>query len=311
MALDNLTHTLIGIGLARAGLSQKFGRGTTLVLAVSSNLPDIDVFCLFGGSPMSFLWRRTFSHCLLGAAILVVIASLIFRRYYPNLSWPVVLGLTAFGVAGHIFCDLWNAYGVVLLWPFDGRRFSLNWIYIIDLMIWGILIASWALSSARPKRTMRIWQTGLAVLAMYVAICAWCSNTTLDLARAQSKSIAPIYVYPEPLGPQRFRAVVAETNVYEHYLAHPFEQKLVLLGKIVPEVKTPVVLAARKTEAGQRFDAFFSTPVWREAPNGKAANVYGLEFRSIVLNRGVPFVFRVTPEGQVSHERLVAPVAAD
>lgn len=309
--MDNLTHTLIGIGLGRAGLSQKFGRGTTVVLAVASNLPDIDVGCLFVPSPLSFLWRRTFSHCLLGAAALVVIATVLFRRYYPNLSWPVVFGLTAFGVAGHLFCDLWNAYGVVLLWPFSWRRFSLDWIYIIDLMVWGILVASWALSRARPERTMRVWQTGLAVLAVYVAICAWCSNTTLDLARAQSRNAAPIYVYPEPLGPQRFRAVVAETNVYEHYLAHPFERKIALLGNIAPEVKTQVVQAARKTDAARRLDAFFSTPVWRESPDHKAADVYGLEFRSSVLNRGVPFGFRVTPEGQVSHERLVAPVAAD
>lgn len=309
--MDNLTHTLIGIGLARAGLSQKYGRGATVVLAVSSNLPDIDVGCLFGPSPLSFLWRRTFSHCLLGAAILVVIAAVIFRRYYPNLSWPVVFGLTAFGVAGHIFCDLWNAYGVVLFWPFTWRRFSLDWIYIIDLIIWGILIAAWALSRTHPQRTMRIWQTGLAVLATYVAICAWCSNTTLTLARVRSNSAAPIYVYPEPLGPQLFRAVVAETNIYEHYLAHPFEQKIVLLGKIAPEVKTPVVEAARTTEAAHRLDAFFSTPVWREAPDHKAADVYGLEFRSTVLKRGVPFSFRVTPQGQVSRERLVAPVAAD
>lgn len=309
--MDNLTHTLIGVGLARAGLSQKFGRGTTLILAVASNLPDIDVGCLFAPGPLAFLWRRTFSHCLLGAAILVLLATWIFRRYFPNLSWPIVLGLTALGVAGHLFCDLWNAYGVVLLWPFSWNRFSLDWIYIIDLIIWGVLIASWLLSRARPQRTMRIWQTGLTVLAIYVAICAWSSNTTLDLARAQSKSNAPIYVYPEPLGPERFRAVVAQTNMYEHYLAHPFEQKIVLLAKIAPEVKTPSVQAARQTEAARRLDAFFSTPVWRESSDDKAANVYGLEFRSTVLNRGVPFVFRVTPEGQVSHERLVAPVAAD
>jgi hypothetical protein len=199
----------------------------------------------------------------------------------------------------------------VLLWPFSWQRFSLDWIYIIDLMIWGILIAAWALSRTRPERTMRIWQTGLAVLAVYIAICAWCSNTTLDLARAESKSTAPIYVYPEPLGPQRFRAVVAETNAYKHYLAHPFRQKIVLLAKLAPEAKTPVVQAAHQTEVGRRLDAFFLTPVWRESSDHNAADVYGLEFRSTVLNRGVPFVFRVTPEGQVSHERLVAPVASD
>ncbi len=294
--------------MARAGLSQKFGRGTTVILAVASNLPDLDVVCLFGG-PIAFLWRRTPTHSFLGAAILIVLATFVFRRYYPNLSWPVVFGLTTLGVAGHLFADLWNAYGVVLFWPFDWRRVSLNWIYIIDLMIWALLIASWALSRVRPERTTRIWQTGLCLIAVYVGICEWCSNTSITLARAQSNSTAPIYIYPEPFGPQRFRAVVQQPEIYEHYLAYPFHRKIELLAKIIPEEKTPIVEAARKTEAAARFDAFFLTPVWRESSDHQAAIVYGLEFRSALMPRGVPFTFRVTPQGEVSREQLVAPAA--
>ncbi|MGZ4975062.1 MAG: hypothetical protein ACXWDN_20060, partial [Limisphaerales bacterium] len=172
-----------------------------------------------------------------------------------------------------------------------------------------LLIASWALSRVRPKRTMRIWQTGLCLVAVYVGICAWCSNTSTNLARAQSNSTAPIYVYPEPLGPQRFRAVVQKPEIYEHYLAYPFHRKIELLGKIDSEEKTSMVEAVRKTETATRLDAFFSTPVWREASDHQAAIVYGLEFRSAVMPRGVPFTFRVTPQGQVSRERLVAPAA--
>ncbi|MDB6059353.1 MAG: hypothetical protein JWO95_3197 [Verrucomicrobiales bacterium] len=307
--MDNLTHTLIGIGIARAGLSQKLGRGTTVILAVASNLPDIDVACLMSGGPLAFLWRRTPTHSLLGAAILIVLATVVFRRYYPNLSASIIFGLTTLGVAGHVFADLWNAYGVVLFWPFDWRRVSLNWVYIIDLVIWGLLVASWAFSRARPQRTMRIWQTGLSLVAVYIGICAWCNNASANLARAETHSTAPIYVYPEPFGPQRFRAVVQQTNVYAHFLAYPFQHKIESLGKIVPEVKSPVVEAARRTEPARRLDWFLSTPVWRESTDGQAATVYGLEFRSVVLRRGLPFTFRVTPDGQVSREQLVAPDA--
>jgi len=294
--------------MARAGLSQKLGRGTTVVLAVASNLPDVDVACLFGG-PLAFLWRRTPTHSLFGAAILIVLATFLFRRYYPNLSWSTVFGLTTLGVAGHVFADLWNAYGVVLFWPFDWRRISLNWVYIIDLSIWGLLVASWALSCVRPQRTIRIWQTGLCLIAVYVGVCAWCSNASAKLARAQSNSTAPIYVYPEPLGPQCFRAVVQEPDRYKHYLAYPFHGRIDLLKQIAPEQYTPIVEAARQTEVAHRLDWFFSTPVWAESTDHRAAIVYGLEFRSVVMPRGTPFTFRVTPQGQVSRERLVAPDA--
>jgi membrane-bound metal-dependent hydrolase YbcI (DUF457 family) len=306
--LDNLTHTLIGIGMARAGLSQKLGRGTTVILAVSSNLPDVDVGCLFAG-PMGFLWRRTATHSILGAAVLIVIATFIFRRYYPNLSWPVILGLTTLGVAGHLFADLWNAYGVVILWPFNWRRVSLNWVYIIDLCIWALLICCWILSRFRRAHTARIWQAGLCLLAVYVGVCAWCNHTSLNLARAESKTKAPIFIYPEPFGPQRFRAVVQRPEIYDHYLVLPFREKIELLQKIEPEQRRPLVEATRHTEAAQRLDWFFSTPVWRESPDHEAAVVYGLEFRSAVLQRGSPFTFRVTPHGQVSRERLLDPDA--
>ena len=43
-----------GVGIARAGLSQRLGRGTTVILAIASNLPDVDVTCLTGG-PLAWL----------------------------------------------------------------------------------------------------------------------------------------------------------------------------------------------------------------------------------------------------------------
>jgi membrane-bound metal-dependent hydrolase YbcI (DUF457 family) len=302
--VDNLTHTLIGIGIARAGLSQKLGRGTTLILAVASNLPDVDVACLMGG-PLAFLWRRTPTHSLLGATLLIFLATYLFRRYYPNLSWPVIFGLTTLGVAGHIFADLWNAYGVVLFWPFNWQRVSFNWVYIIDLVIWAILIFSWVTSRLRRDRTIRIWRTALGVLAVYIGICAWCHNSSLQLARAQNPSNAPTYIYPEPFGPQCFRAVVQQPDFYVHYLSFPFQHRINLVEKIEPEVTTPIEQAARRTEAGKRLDWFYSTPVWRESPDHKAGVVYGMEFRSLVRRRGSPFVFRVTPENHVSRERLL------
>jgi membrane-bound metal-dependent hydrolase YbcI (DUF457 family) len=295
---------LIGIGLARAGLSKRFGRGTTVVLAVASNLPDLDAVCVLGG-PLAFLWRRTATHCLLGMLVLAVLGTLVFRRYYPNLSWPVAFGLTALGIVGHVFCDLWNAYGVVLYWPFDQQRISLNWVYIIDLFIWAILIVCLVVGRIWRTRALRVWQTGLSLLAVYIGVCAWCSETTVKLVREQAPSGVRIYAYPEPLGPQRFRGVACVADHYDHYFVHPFVKKSDLVEQVIAEKKTPVVEAVRQTEIAKRLDSFFSTPVWRESIDHDAANVFGMEFRSLVLKRGSPFLFRVTPQGQVSRERLL------
>src|SRR5262249_24085657 len=119
--MDNITHTLIGIGLARSGLAQRLGRGTTAVLAVASNLPDVDGECLACG-PLGFLWRRTLTHSFAGGVLLSVAAAALVRRFYPHFSWKAAFGLTLLGVAGHVLANLWNSYGVVLFSPLNWQR---------------------------------------------------------------------------------------------------------------------------------------------------------------------------------------------
>ena len=47
--LDNLTHSLFGLTLARTPLGRA-GRGTTAALLLASNAPDIDVIVTAGGA---------------------------------------------------------------------------------------------------------------------------------------------------------------------------------------------------------------------------------------------------------------------
>lgn len=304
--MDNLTHTLIGVGLAQAGLSRKLGLGTTAILAVSSNIPDIDGVCLFGG-PLAFLWRRALTHGLPGASALILAAAVIFRRFYPNLSWTAVFGLTGLGVAGHVFADLWNAYGVVLLWPFTWRRFHLDWTFIIDPFIWGIfgagLVAGLAFRSYREK----IWRSGMCLLVLYIGVCAVArlESKNLLLRQAGKEGARPdaVFFYPEPFGPSHFRGVWLEGGRYAVYRIWPFEGRINLSERLEAEEKAGVVEAARRTSAGRKLDLFFSTPIWRLAPDGQGAVVYGLGFRTPLLRGRSPFVFRVTPDGGVERIR--------
>ena len=41
--MDNVTHTLTGLMLARAGLGKSTQRGGALMLMLAANVPDIDV----------------------------------------------------------------------------------------------------------------------------------------------------------------------------------------------------------------------------------------------------------------------------
>jgi membrane-bound metal-dependent hydrolase YbcI (DUF457 family) len=308
--MDNITHTLIGIGLARAGLTQRLGRGTTTILAVASNLPDLDVAFLAGG-PLTFLWRRTLTHSLLGSLVLAFASSFLFRRLYPHLSWRVVLGLTFLGIAGHVFADLWNSYGVVLYWPFLTRRVDLDWVFIFDLVIWAILGGTLAASLLARRHEVWIWRGGLVLLVGYVGLCVMASRESEKLLRAQAGAeggrSAAEFIYPEPFGPTRFRGVAREGNHYAVYEIWPFEKRLELLTRREIEEVTPIVASARRSEAGRRLDHFFSTAVWRAAPDGRTAVVYGLGFRTKLFPARTPFVFQVDVDGQVWRSHLPSP----
>ena len=55
--MDNVTHTLFALTLARTPLGRA-GRGTTMALVLASNAPDIDIVATVGGGPSYLTWHR-------------------------------------------------------------------------------------------------------------------------------------------------------------------------------------------------------------------------------------------------------------
>ena len=59
--MDNLTHSLFGLTLARTPLGRA-GRGTTAALLLASNAPDIDIVVTAGGSANYLAYHRGPTH---------------------------------------------------------------------------------------------------------------------------------------------------------------------------------------------------------------------------------------------------------
>ena len=289
--MDNLAHTVIGIGVARAGLSQRFGPGTTLALAVSSNLPDIDVLWAFWDPMDRFLLRRTHSHALIMLPVLAALLASALRWRRPQRSWTVLFGLSALGIALHLFFDVVNSFGVVLLWPFSPQRFELASIFIIDLFIWGVMIAPMLaarfLKSDEARR--RGYQVAVATLGLYGVLCIGAHARAEGLAR-DPKATA-LRVFPEPLGPHRFRAATRVGDAWHVSLIH------VLGGSVEPcevvhtDEAAPRVAEVRASPSGRRLERFMAAPVWTLASDG-GVEVYDLRFNSRVVVRNGTFVVR-------------------
>lgn len=290
--------------MANAGLSRKFGRGTLFTLALASNLPDIDGLWSFVGSlwglPEQFLYRRLFTHSVFGIPVLAAVAAWLLRLRYPNLSWRTLFGLTVLGMGVHSFFDLVNSYGVVLLYPLSLRRFELAWVFIIDLALFSIALAPLLLSCIRSRWAdlERLSRLSLAGIALYVGLCGFSRTQAARLLEKQAglEGLEPefSYVFPEALGPHRFRGVLKQEGLYRLYLIHAWTGRVEPKGTHRTEEDSPRIRAIRATERAQRLEWFFKAPVWRSVPGSPGeVEVFDLRFQSVVLTwRRTPFVFR-------------------
>ncbi|HYV05413.1 MAG TPA: metal-dependent hydrolase, partial [Blastocatellia bacterium] len=151
--MENFSHTLFGLTLAKAGLDRTTPLATT-ALIVSSNLPDIDnVTWLVGGTISSLQHHRGFTHGFLGlvllAAVLTFVLTFLDRRFRlrsdpfrrPLRPFRIFL-ISCVGGLGHTFMDFTNVYGIRPFAPFSERWFYGDLVFVADPWIWLILGSS-------------------------------------------------------------------------------------------------------------------------------------------------------------------------
>jgi inner membrane protein len=164
--MDNLTHTLAGLALAESGL-KRYTPHATVTAVVGANLPDIDVLSYLAGPIHAFEFRRGWTHGILAMAVLPVLLTLIViawnmlrrRKTQPvakngilSAFWGILLVATL-SIWSHPLLDLLNTYGVRLLMPFSATWFQSDALFIVDPVLWVILIGGIALARYRARHT--------------------------------------------------------------------------------------------------------------------------------------------------------------
>lgn len=140
--MDNLTHSLTGVFLARAGLG-RFSPRATWILLLAANAPDIDVVSALGGSLNYLHYHRHLTHSLLALPVLALacVAAVRWVSRKP-VHWLGGFCIALVGVASHLLLDLTNVYGVRILLPFSSTWFHLDMTGVIDFWIWGALLVA-------------------------------------------------------------------------------------------------------------------------------------------------------------------------
>jgi membrane-bound metal-dependent hydrolase YbcI (DUF457 family) len=149
--MDNVTHTLFAVTLARTPLGRA-GRGATTALILASNAPDIDIVATAGGALKYLEWHRGPTHGPLGIFGLgLVTAGLVWtgrsaldrwrrwrvagRRRVPDAPFGMLALVSIIGVLLHVLMDLPTPYGTRVLSPFDWHWYASDWMPIVDVYL--------------------------------------------------------------------------------------------------------------------------------------------------------------------------------
>src|ERR1044071_1277707 len=177
--MDNLTHSLVGLTAARAGL-EKLSPGATALCLLAANAPDADVVVLAFGDRWTVLQHhRGITHAIVGVIALAFVLPLIFyvvdllwsrfRKRQPTVNFKGLLLASFIVSATHPLLDWTNSYGIRFLLPWNERWFYGDLVFIVDPLIWLILgVASFLLYVKKAR-----WGSRIAFGAFGLVLVYW------------------------------------------------------------------------------------------------------------------------------------------
>lgn len=184
--MDNLTHSLVGLASAKAGLERLSPYATT-VCVVSANVADADFVVLFTGDRWTLLQHhRGITHSMVGTiAVGLLVPLLAFaierlivkvRKRSPQIRLGGLLIASLIVSATHPILDWTNNYGVRPLLPWSGRWFYGDLVFIFDPYVWLALgSVVFLLTSTSRAKTLGWALLGLAVL-LFLGLAGWRSG---------------------------------------------------------------------------------------------------------------------------------------
>lgn len=226
--MDPVCHTLVGATLGCTGL-EKTTRYSRATLIVGANLPDIDVIAHFMDGTASYAFRRGITHgipALIVLPALLAIAVLAWHRLFasksdgPPLSarWLLILSLIA--VWTHPLLDWMNTYGMRWLMPMINEWYYGDTLFIIDWIVWLVLMAALIASRARFSKRLD-WYARPASLALgflvgYIVLNFGITRLAERTARTELSNDPPVRMLasPVPFDPRHRQMVLEYENEY-------------------------------------------------------------------------------------------------
>lgn len=205
--MDSVTHVATGLLLSQ--FFQFPSRWVAALAALAfSVLNDLDYLLRFWDKMTYLRHHRGLTHSLLAIPLLTLMgagtgAALVGREWF----WPLIL-LGAAILTSHLIVDLATAYGIQLFHPFSRRKLTLDWLFVVDFRLTGLLVLAVLTALVFPSWSKTAALTGLAAALAYMLLCGLYHHRALHLAREVFEKTGPApaeaAALPQPFSPRRW-----------------------------------------------------------------------------------------------------------
>lgn len=265
--MDNLTHALTGLGIAAmaqgtaaAAGDPQLAQAVLWSTALASQAPDLDVILRLKGNTTYLKHHRGFSHSIPAQLLIPTVTTLVIIQFFPGTAWPAVWLWSYLATLLHVFLDVLTAYGTKALWPLSDKKYAIDILLIVDLVIiilFGTGVILWSLGIAGPAAVFRvIW----LLTALYLALRMLVHQRVKNIARAYFGNQAKELSVTPTLHLLNWN-FVAETG--DRFLAGVITWSgSVEVEKAFPKVPEDKIIAAAWEAPGARVFVEFARHMW-------------------------------------------------
>lgn len=254
--MDPLSHALIGANVA--GLAGHTLSWTDPVFwgpVLASMAPDLDVVMQFKGDLAYIKNHRGFSHSIPALVMMSGLITVVLHAILPSPVPIIKLFLvTTAGAFSHSLFDLFNSYGVKLLWPFVNRKISFN---VVSLVDWLIVILS-LLSIAAGSYTSEAYFAWAGVMAAYILYRKFIAYS---LGRFLATNYAQYDIQEVVILPSRYQIfswdfLVETKELFMIGKIHAFSHGTQVCSRMKKTKANPFIQAALNSPLGKLFAEF-------------------------------------------------------
>ncbi len=210
--MDPLTHVTSGLLLSQLlpGPSRAWSALAGVILSL---LADLDYLLVYQDRLAFLRHHRGFTHSLLAVPLFALLVAGVGQalggpRWFRPLFF---MGLAVLGL--HVLLDLATSYGTQILNPLSSRKYTLDWLFIVDLYLSTLMTVGVAAALLSPGWGRQLAALCLALAGSYFLVCGWYHHQALDLARqvfkAEAARGAGLAALPQPFSCRRWQLLAA------------------------------------------------------------------------------------------------------